>query len=73
MFDTIREDIRTVFAKDPAARNTAEIILFYPGLHALWMHRKANWKGLSYYYIFTNLFWKHKEKNIEWLEKEIRL
>ncbi len=47
MFDTIREDIRTVFAKDPAARNTAEIILFYPGLHALWMHRKANW------------FWRH--------------
>ncbi|HIG96810.1 MAG TPA: hypothetical protein HA230_00470 [Candidatus Aenigmarchaeota archaeon] len=35
--------------------------------------RYGNWKGLSYYYIFTNLFWKHKEKNIEWLEKEIRL
>ena len=43
MFETLREDIRTVFAKDPAARNTAEIILFYPGLHALWAHRKAHW------------------------------
>ncbi|MFA4819516.1 MAG: hypothetical protein WC613_00995 [Candidatus Aenigmatarchaeota archaeon] len=35
--------------------------------------RYGNWKGLAYYYIFTNLFWEHKEKNIEWLEKEIRL
>ena len=50
MFNTIREDIRTVFKKDPAARSTAEVILFYPGLHALWMHRKANW------------FWRHNLK-----------
>ncbi|MEK6887979.1 MAG: hypothetical protein AABX14_03485 [Candidatus Aenigmatarchaeota archaeon] len=35
--------------------------------------RYGNWKGLAYYYIFTNLFWEHKEENIEWLEKEIRL
>jgi len=39
---TLREDIQTVFAKDPAARGFFEVILCYPGLHALWMHRMAN-------------------------------
>ena len=39
---TLREDIQTVFRKDPAARSIFEVILCYPGLHALWMHRMAN-------------------------------
>lgn len=38
----IIEDIRTVFTKDPAARSIAEVITCYPGLHALWLHRIAN-------------------------------
>ncbi|MGQ9683038.1 MAG: serine O-acetyltransferase [Anaerolineae bacterium] len=38
----MREDIRTVFQKDPAARSTAEVLLCYPGLHALWLHRLAH-------------------------------
>jgi len=42
MFKTLREDIKTVFAKDPAARSVAEVIFCYPGLHALWLHRVAN-------------------------------
>ncbi len=42
MFGTLREDIRTVFVKDPAARSVAEVITCYPGLHALWLHRLAN-------------------------------
>ncbi len=42
MFRTLREDIRTVFAKDPAARNLLEVIFCYPGLHALWFHRLAH-------------------------------
>ena len=42
MFNTVREDIRTVFARDPAARTTLEVLLAYPGLHALWAHRFAN-------------------------------
>ncbi len=41
MFKTLREDIQTVFAKDPAARSALEIIFCYPGLHALWFHRLA--------------------------------
>ncbi len=42
MFKTLREDIQTVFAKDPAARSTLEVIFCYPGLHALWFHRLAH-------------------------------
>ena len=40
---SVREDIRTVFAKDPAARSTLEVITCYPGLHALWMHRISHY------------------------------
>ncbi|MFW6125808.1 MAG: serine O-acetyltransferase [Chloroflexota bacterium] len=36
------EDLRTVFDKDPAARSTLEVLLCYPGLHALWLHRVAH-------------------------------
>ncbi|AKB28208.1 Serine acetyltransferase [Methanosarcina siciliae C2J] len=38
----IREDIKTVFEKDPAARSTLEVLCCYPGLHAIWMHRIAH-------------------------------
>jgi len=42
MFRRIKEDIATVFLRDPAARSVIEVILCYPGLHAIWMHRFAN-------------------------------
>ena len=42
MFGTLREDIQTIFAKDPAARSVLEIIFCYPGLHALRLHRLAH-------------------------------
>jgi len=42
MFGLLREDIRTVFARDPAARNMLEVLFCYPGLHALWFHRLAH-------------------------------
>jgi len=42
MFRRIKEDITTVFLRDPAARSVIEVILCYPGLHAIWMHRFAN-------------------------------
>ena len=41
-FRIFREDLRTVFDKDPAARSTVEVICCYPGLHALWLHRVAH-------------------------------
>jgi serine O-acetyltransferase len=42
-YEIIREDIQTVFKKDPAARGVMEIITCYPGLHAIWMHRIAHY------------------------------
>jgi serine O-acetyltransferase len=39
MFNRIREDIRSVFDRDPAARNVWEVLTCYPGLHAILMHR----------------------------------
>ncbi|RUW25221.1 MULTISPECIES: serine O-acetyltransferase [unclassified Mesorhizobium] len=38
----IREDIACVKARDPAARGTLEIVLTYPGVHAIVWHRLAN-------------------------------
>jgi len=43
MFERVKEDIRTVFAKDPAAKSTLDVIFCYPGLHALWLYRIAHW------------------------------
>lgn len=40
--DLFREDIETVFRKDPAARSTFEVLTCYPGLHANWLHRAAH-------------------------------
>ena len=42
MFDRLREDIRCVLERDPAARSSFEVLTCYPGVHALWMHRLAN-------------------------------
>lgn len=39
MLKQIREDIRCVFERDPAARNTFEILTTYPGVHAMMAHR----------------------------------
>src|SRR5208282_672853 len=39
----MREDVRAIFQHDPAARSTMEVVLAYPGLHAIWMHRVAHW------------------------------
>ena len=43
LFGILREDMRTVFAEDPAARNALEVLFCYPGLHALWNHRIAHY------------------------------
>ena len=39
----VREDIRAVFERDPAARSTWEVVLAYPGFHAVLCHRLAHW------------------------------
>lgn len=47
MFARIREEIAVVFERDPAARNTWEVITCYPGFHAMLFHRIAHrlWKA----------------------------
>ncbi len=43
MFRNIKEDIASVFDRDPAARTTFEVLTCYPGLHARVIHRLTNW------------------------------
>jgi serine O-acetyltransferase len=43
MFSRIREDIASIFERDPAARNTWEVLTCYPGVHAILIHRLAHW------------------------------
>lgn len=43
MFRHLREDIRAVFDRDPAARSFWEVLTCYPGIHALILHRIAHW------------------------------
>jgi serine O-acetyltransferase len=53
MFERMKEDIQSVFRRDPAARTTFEVLTNYPGLHAIWLHRlshkmwRLNWKWLA--------------------------
>jgi serine O-acetyltransferase len=42
MFDALRRDVRTVLERDPAARSKLEVLLCYPGVHALAVHRVAH-------------------------------
>src|SRR3970282_1161645 len=51
MFEQMRRDVRTVLERDPAARSALEVVLCYPGVHAIWLHRLAHrvwgWGGLA--------------------------
>ncbi|WP_371188544.1 serine O-acetyltransferase [Thalassotalea maritima] len=56
MFARIKEDISSVFDRDPAARNTFEVLTNYPGLHAIWGHCISHW------------LW---QKNLKWLARTV--
>ncbi|MEN6414660.1 MAG: serine O-acetyltransferase [Veillonellales bacterium] len=43
MFGRIKSDIKAVFERDPAARSVWEVLLCYPGLHAIWLHRMSHY------------------------------
>ncbi len=55
MFDQLKEDIRTVKDRDPAARNALEILFLYPGLKAVRMHRRAHKHWLKGHYFRARL------------------
>ncbi|HOO77390.1 MAG TPA: serine O-acetyltransferase [bacterium] len=43
MIASLKRDLKSVFKRDPAARSYLEVMLCYPGLHAIWLHRVAHW------------------------------
>lgn len=60
-FKIMRDDIQSVFNRDPAARSTIELLLAYPGLHAVWAHRIEHW------------LWRHGFKLLaRWLSQVTR-
>lgn len=62
MFERIKEDIDAAFQNDPAAKSKLEVILCYPGVHALWLHRishylrKRGWSLLARLISHANRF-----------------
>ena len=58
MFNTMREDINSVFDRDPAARSALEIFFCYPGLHAVWFYRIGHWFWTRGFY-FLGRFTSH--------------
>jgi serine O-acetyltransferase len=55
MWEHLKEDIQTIKERDPAAKNYVEILLCYPGLHAIWLHRMAHFLYLFKWYTMARL------------------
>lgn len=47
MFERIRDDIRAVQERDPAATSAVSVFINYPGVHAIWAHRCHHWLWLK--------------------------
>jgi len=61
MFRRVREDIRCVKERDPAATSAASVLFNYPGIHAIWGHRVTHW------------LWEHHRYGFaRWLSEVIR-
>ena len=59
--NTLRSDVAAVFDRDPAARTLLEVLVCYPGLHAVWGYRVAHW------------LWGHNFKLLgRWLSQMMR-
>lgn len=63
MFERLRQDIRAVKERDPAATSALSVLLNYPGVHAIWAHRVNHWlwvhgrRGLARFLSQTARFW----------------
>ena len=51
-FQSVREDIQSVFERDPAATSTLAVLLCYPGIHARWIHHFTHWLWLRGFRLF---------------------
>ena len=67
MFERLKEDIRTIRERDPAAKNYAEIFLCYPGLHAIWFHRIAHFLYKKRWYTTARLI-SHLSRSLTGIE-----
>ncbi len=67
MFQRLREDLQTVIERDPAAKNLFEVLLCYPGLHAIWMHRIAHFLYRHRWYTLARLI-SHISRGITGIE-----
>ncbi|MEN3005283.1 serine O-acetyltransferase [Dehalobacterium formicoaceticum] len=67
MFKRLKKDVQVVFERDPAATGVWEVILCYPGLHAIWMHRLAH-KLYKRKWIFWARFISHINRFLTGIE-----
>ena len=67
MFDRLKEDLRCVKDRDPAARSNLEIMLLYPGYKAVRAYRRAHWFYNHKMYFLARAISQHsvKKTNIE--------
>jgi serine O-acetyltransferase len=59
MFKTIREQIETIFREDPAAKSALEIVICYPGFHAVMWHRLAHRLYRARFYLLARMVSAH--------------
>ncbi len=66
----LKEDVGTVFKKDPAARSVIEVLTCYPGLHAIILHRFAHylWKKGGFGFKFVSRFISHMARFMTGIE-----
>ncbi|WP_041285114.1 serine O-acetyltransferase [Desulfoscipio gibsoniae] len=55
MFGRLRKDIQVVFERDPAAKSVLEVLLCYPGLHAIMLHRVAHFFYRHRFFLIARL------------------
>jgi len=67
MFQRLKEDLQTITERDPAAKNLFEVLLCYPGLHAIWMHRIAHFFYRPNWYTFAR-FISHISRGLTGIE-----
>ena len=61
LFRHVREDVKNILARDPAARSFISVMLLYPGLHAIWAHRVSHW------------LWRHNVTFLaRWISQAVR-
>lgn len=67
MFETLRRDIQAARDRDPAVRSTPEILFCYPGVHALWLQRLAQWFWMRRF-LFVGRFISHVNRFLTGIE-----